>query len=93
MIHVPGKIHLGPDTLSRKEMTQAVVATFSDNEEMVAIPGEDEENIKLMIEAQVAANIPTPVTWQQIRDEVSKDKIMTMLCDQITDGFPLIKSS
>ena len=32
MIHVPGTIHVGPDTLSRKEMTQAVVATFSVNE-------------------------------------------------------------
>ena len=86
VIHVPGKIHVGPDTLSRKEVTQAMVAMqVSDNEETVAMLGEDMDAI---IEAQVAANIPKPVTWTQIRDEISKDKIMTMLSDQITDGFP-----
>ena len=88
VIHVPGKIHVGPDTLSRKEVTQARVAMFSDNKEMVMMLGEDEDNIDLVIEAQVAANIPAPITWQQIRDEVSRDKIMTMLSDQIVDGFP-----
>ena len=40
------------------------------------------------IEATVAANTPSPITWEQIRDEVSKDKVMAMLCSQITDGFP-----
>ena len=90
MTHVPGKIHVGPDTLSRKEVTQTMVAMFSDNRELIAMIGEEEgkHNIDLMIEAPVAANIPTPVTWQQIRDKVSKDKIMTILCDQISDGFP-----
>ena len=86
VIHVPGKIHVGPDTLSRKEVTQAMVAMHvSDNEDTVAMLGEDMDAI---IEAQVAANIPKPVTWTQIRDKISKDKIMTMLSDQITNGFP-----
>ena len=46
------------------------------------------DNIEAIIEAQVASVTPAPLTWQQIRDEVSKDKVMSMLCDQIVDGFP-----
>ena len=88
VIHVPGKIHVGPDTLSRKEVSQARLAMFSDNKETVAMASSDEDNIDLVIEAQVAANIPAPVTWMQIRDEVSKDKIMSMLSNQISEGFP-----
>ena len=48
----------------------------------------DEDSMEAAIEAQVASNIPTPMTWQQVREEVSRDKIMTMLSDQITEGFP-----
>ena len=40
------------------------------------------------IEAQVAASIPKPITWEQIRDEVNRDKVMVMLSDQISDGWP-----
>ena len=80
-IHVPGKIHVGPDTLSRKDVTAAFISVACDNEE---IDGE----VDRIIEAQIAANIPAPMTWQQIRDEVSRDKTMTMLADQITEGFP-----
>ena len=87
VIHVAGKIHVGPDTLSRKEITACMVDFFSDNRDSVAMISEDSD-IEAGIEAQVAANIPTPLTWQQIRDEVSRDKIMTMLADQITEGFP-----
>merc|ERR1712235_55882 len=47
-----------------------------------------EDDMEATIEAQVAAVTPAPLTWQQIRDEVSKDKVMSMLCDQIVDGFP-----
>ena len=47
-----------------------------------------EDDMEATIEAQVAAVTPTPLTWQQIRDEFSKDKVMSMLCDQIVDGFP-----
>ena len=36
----------------------------------------------------VAATVPTPITWQQIREEVFKDKVMKLLADQISDGFP-----
>ena len=44
--------------------------------------------LEAIIEAEVAANIPTPMTWQQIREEVARDKTMTMLAEQITEGFP-----
>ena len=44
--------------------------------------------LEAVLEAQVAANIPTPMTWQQIREEVARDKTMTMLAEQITEGFP-----
>ena len=48
----------------------------------------DEAEFESQIEYQVAASVPTPITWQQIREEVSKDKVMRLLADQITDGFP-----
>ena len=52
-----------------------------------------------MIEAEVAANIlatggqvaalsPGPITWVQVKGEVSRDKVSSMLCSQIEDGFP-----
>ena len=47
--------------------------------------------IEATIEAQVASNVPAPITCQQVHDEVSKDRIMVMLADQITEGFPLDK--
>ena len=81
VVHVPGRIHVGPDTLSRREVTEATVGVFGD------VTG-DEDSMEAAIEAQVASNIPTPMTWQQVREEVSRDKTMTMLTDQITEGFP-----
>ena len=84
VIHVAGKIHVGPDTLSRKEVSESVVNVFR----VAEVSSDSDMDIEADIEAQVAANVPTPLTWQQIRDEVSKDKIMTMLANQITDGFP-----
>ena len=83
IIHVPGKIHVGPDALSRKDTTVS----------LVNIAGHqggawDEAEFESQIEYQVAASVPTPITWQQIREEVSKDKVMRLLADQITDGFP-----
>ena len=94
VIHVPGKIHVGPDTLSQKEVSEAMVAALSDKEgrgypnSNPDIPSLPIPDLEASIEAQVAANIPKPVTWEQIRDEISKDKIMTMLADQISEGFP-----
>ena len=44
--------------------------------------------MELSIEHQIAAAVPAPISWQQIRDEVSRDKVMGLLADQISDGFP-----
>ena len=101
VIHVPGRIHVGPDTLSRKEAVtrkeavECMINMLGDNSDAEGrgcpssnsdIP--DPPHLDAVIEAEIAANIPTPLTWQQVRDEVSKDKIMTMLSDQISEGFP-----
>ena len=102
VIHVPGRIHVGPDTLSRKEAVECMIYMLSENSDMVAALSDTEgrgcpssnsdipdlPNLDADIEAQVAANIPTPLTWQQVRDEVSRDRISTMLSDQISEGFP-----
>ena len=32
--------------------------------------------------------MPLPITWTQIRDAVESDKVLTMLADQISEGFP-----
>ena len=84
VIHVAGKIHVGPDTLSRKEVTEAMVNMIG----AVSDSDDSDDSMEVIIEAQVASNVLTPVTWQQIRDEVGRDKIMTMLTDQISEGFP-----
>ena len=81
IIHVPGKIHVGPDTLSRKETAICLVNGAGDQE-----TSWDEVELESNIEHQVAAT--SPISWQQIRDEVSKDKVMGLLADQITEGFP-----
>ena len=82
IIHVPGKTHIGPDTLSRKEVTIALTNIASDETPW------DETDMELIIEHQIAAAVPAPISWQQIREEVSRDKVMGLLADQISDGFP-----
>ena len=65
MIHVLGKTHIGLDTLSRREVTQvtqAMVTILGEDREMVARHEEDSGDIDSIIEAIVAANIPTPKT-------------------------------
>ena len=42
----------------------------------------------LEIENMVAANMPQPISWSRLRDHVTKDPIMQLLCDQISSGFP-----
>ena len=85
IIHVPGKIHVGPDTLSRQEVTAALVdilaSTDTDNLDRV-------RDMEASLEATVAATMPHPISWQEVRDAVSKDKVMDMLAQQISDGFP-----
>ena len=44
--------------------------------------------IETVLEAEGAANIPHPISWDQVRDEVAKDKVKFMLAEQITEGFP-----
>ena len=82
IIHVPGKTHIGPDTLSRKEVTNCLVNIDCDETPW------DETDMELSIESQVAAAVPAPISWQQIRDEISQDKTSGLLLDQICDGFP-----
>ena len=36
----------------------------------------------------MAALSPAPITWVQVKGEVSRDKVSSMLCSQIEDGFP-----
>ena len=79
--HVPGKIHIGPDTLSRREVTAALV-------NLVGAVEPDSWEKTRDFEAMVAAAMPNPISWQQLRDAVAKDKIMIMLAEQISSGFP-----
>ena len=85
IIHVPGKIHVGPDTMSRKEVTVSMVEMFGD-------AGSDDwdstEEMEACLEATVAASMPHPNSWQEMRDAVAADKVMSMLADQICEGFP-----
>lgn len=81
IIHVPGKIHVGPDTLSRKETSTCLVDVVRDQE-----AAWDEREMETLIEHLVAA--VTTISWQQIREEVARDKVMRLLSDQIVEGFP-----
>ena len=85
IMHVPGKIHIGPDTLSRQEVTAALVSLFGEKCEDTF---EKCRELEAGIEAVVAAAMPQPISWQQLRDAVAQDKTMTMLSEQITSGFP-----
>ena len=49
--HVPGKIHVGPNTLSRKEVTQAMVAMLSSDEKMVATLSDVESHPHTKVES------------------------------------------
>ena len=83
IIHIPGKLHIGPDTMSRKEVTVAMVNMMGcAAEHSVCVERE------LYVESIVAANMPQPITWARLRDHTSKDPVMRMLCDQISNGFP-----
>ena len=83
--HVLGRIHMGPDALSRKEVSKVMVAMLGSLAEVA------EDDIDTVIKAQVAANMLALITWGQVRDEVAKDKVSIMLCSQIADGFPTEK--
>ena len=83
IIHIPGKIHIGPDTMSRREVTAALVSVMACYEDQ---SGSVER--ELFIENMVAANMLQPITWSRLRDHVSRDPIMKLLCDQISGGFP-----
>ena len=83
IIHVPGKIHIGPDTLSRKEVVNAVI-----NIDATETGDWNTDNMEAELEATVAAAVVSPITWQQIREAVNTDKESSMLCDQINSGFP-----
>ena len=83
IIHVPGKIHVGPDTLSRKEVSMALISVARDLDDNL-----DCTEMELSIENQIAVNMPSPISWQEVREAVSKDKLMHMLSDQISNGFP-----
>ena len=48
----------------------------------------DSTELELSIESQIAASMPHPISWQEMRNAVSGDDILKMLVDQITDGFP-----
>ena len=83
IMHVPGKIHIGPDTLSRKDISAALIELSSQNENLW-----DSTELELSIESQIATSMPHPISWQEMRNAVSGDDILKMLVDQITDGFP-----
>ena len=83
IIHIPGKIHIGPDTMSRREVTANLVTMMGNRE--------DDQGCKdreIYLEYKVSANIPHPISWQQLREHVSKDSTLQMLSDQISSGFP-----
>ena len=83
IIHIPGKIHIGPDTMSRWEITTCLanVMQFSEN-------CSDSFIQEIDIEYKVAANIPQPISWAQLREHVARDETLKLLCDQISSGFP-----
>ena len=83
IIHIPGKFHIGPDTMSRKEVMAALVNMMESSDF-----GNECIERELYIEYSVSANMIQPISWQQLRDHVSRDKTMRMLCDQISGGFP-----
>ena len=82
-MHIPGKIHIGPDTMSRREIVASLVsvmANFGDSNECI--------ERELEIEYKVASAIPQPISWEQLREHVAKDETMRLLTDQISSGFP-----
>ena len=83
IIHIPGKFHIGPDTMSRRDVIAALVSVMSYIEDQSACMERE-----LIIENTVAANIPHPISWLKLRDHVGKDPVMKLLCDQISTGFP-----
>ena len=83
IMHIPGKIHIGPDTLSRREVIACLVAVIG-----AKCDSSDWVDRELMIESVAAAQMPTPISWSRLRDCVNKDHTMKLLCDQIVEGFP-----
>ena len=89
IIHVPGKVHVGPDTLSRQEVTVSLVNIFAqadDNDRFQSI-----RDMETVLEAAAAASCDMtlhPISWQDLREAVARDKVMSMLADQVRDGFP-----
>ena len=65
IIHVPGKIHVGPDTLSRKEVSMALICVANDLDDNL-----DCTEMELSMENQIAITMPSPISWQEVREAV-----------------------
>ena len=78
IIHVPGKIHFGRDTLSRREVTAALIHLVEDSKEDSR---ERTRDMEAGLEAMVASAMPNPISWQQLREAVGRDKTMTLLAE------------
>ena len=47
-----------------------------------------DKDMETILEAEIAANMPHPISWEQARNKVAKDEVMFMLAQQIAKGFP-----
>ena len=94
LVHVPGKIHFGPDVLSRQESVdeEPVASVGCLLEEYRDHPDEAEElrsmEIELVAGQVAAAAVPEPLSWDMVRNEGRRDKTTMSLIQQIRDGFP-----
>ena len=79
------KYILGQITLSRKEVTAALVNLLANTNKNC---WEQSRELDASLEVMVAAAMPHPISWQKLRNAVSKDKVLTMLADQISTGSP-----
>ena len=55
--HIPGKIHIGPDTMSRRDVMAGLVSVMNTNED-----NKEWIERELVIESVAAANMPKPIT-------------------------------
>ena len=86
IVYVPVIIHIGPDTMSRKEVVATLASIMDDN----VIDSKTIER-ELQFEYMAASNIPKPISWKKLRNHVGSDNKLKMLCDQICSGFTPVK--
>ena len=83
LVHLPGKVNFGPDTLSRQEMVRNVSQIVREDEADGIV-----NELETEIEAVCSAQTSNFITWEKVKEFSDKDDTIQKVINYIRGGFP-----